>query len=92
MSAAVPLIPLYSHLCFCSTYVRYVIQLAPHIVFCVFSYIYYLQCVILDAMCSIAVYRSMNFDNPPNTVYTHFTVERHLSERWLSGSPIVCSC
>ena len=89
MSAAVPLIPLYSHLWFCSTCVRYVIQLAPHIVFCVYSYIYYIQCVIFEAMCSKIVSRSMNFDNPRNTVYTRIAVERHLSERWFFGWQIV---
>jgi len=51
-----------------------------------FSYIYYVQCVIFDAMCG-TISRSKNFDNPQNTVYT--TVEPHLSERWLSGSPVV---
>jgi len=89
MNAAVPLIPLYSHLQFCSTCVRYVIQLAPHIVFCVFSYVYYIQCVIFDAMCSRAVSRSLNFDNIPNNIYIRNTVERHLSELWLSGWQIV---
>jgi len=37
-----------------------------------------------DAMCR-AVSRSMNFDNPQNSVYT--TVELHLSEQCLAGSP-----
>jgi len=34
-----------------------------------------------------AVSRAMNNDNPQNTVY--ITIGLHLSERWLSGSPIV---
>jgi len=42
-------------------------------------------------MYSRAVSRSMNFDNPPNTVYKSIKVEQHLSESWLFGSPIICS-
>jgi len=40
-----------------------------------FSYIYYVQCLIFDAI-SKAVSRSMNFDNLQNTVYV--TVELHI--------------
>ena len=51
-----------------------------------FSYIYYVQYSIFDAMCRTDS-RAMNFDNPQNSLY--ITVEEHLSESWFSGSTIV---
>jgi len=86
MSGALPLIPHIHSLCSAVQVYLTSLFIPYSLCFVLLSYIYYVQCLIFDAI-SKAVSRSMNLDNLQNTVY--ITAELHLSERMLSGLPIV---